>query len=292
MRFSIIVPTFNSQETLEKCLEAIVNLENFANCQLIVADDGSTDSSVEIAKRYGAKVVSNQTNQGAASIRNLGAKLAKGDILLFIDSDVVLSKNALKHIEEDFNSLDICGVDGVYDEKVVFENFSSAYKHCFACFGQPISQMLNPVASSAILAVPRKKFLESGGFNEEYLGVMAEDIEFSIRFALKENKFFLIDPRIKGIHLKKYNFKTLLKTDYLRIKGMSKALAKKEYRDMYWRSYGVSLFLVFLQPKFFNYLKKHRDFRFALLAIGFSFIEMFFVAICGLYFQLFFRLKQ
>ena len=195
-RFSIIIPVFNAQSTLDKCLKSIINLRGFENCELIVVNDASTDISVEIAKKYGAKVVSNSVNKGAAATRNAGTRVAQGKILLFIDSDVVLSsRNILKYINEDFESLDICGVFGVYDEKIAFDNFFSAYKHLYMCYGNLTSVRFGQTADSAILAVLRKNYLEIGGFNENYSGAMAEDVEFSIRFSLKEKNPFLKDSR-------------------------------------------------------------------------------------------------
>lgn len=137
MMFSIIVPTFNNQETLEECLQAITKIKGFDNCELIVVDDASTDFSVDIAKRYKAKIVSNQDNKGAAFTRNMGAQVAKGKILLFVDSDVVLlSNDVLSFIENGLKLSNVCGVFGIYDRKIAFNNIFSAYKHLYNCFTQ------------------------------------------------------------------------------------------------------------------------------------------------------------
>jgi len=325
---SIIVPVFNGEKTLDKCLRAIIEIRDFEKCELIVADDCSKDKTIEIAQKYKAKIVFNQTNKGVACTRNLGAKAAKGKILLFIDSDVSLScKDILKYLKKDFESSDICGVSGVYDEKVVFNDFFSAYKHLYMCFGKKNTPKFIPVADSAMLAIPREKFLKAGGFNEKYPGVMAEDVEFSIRFSLGENKLFLQNFQIKGTHYKKYNLKSLLKTNFLRIKGISKTIQKNDYKKVYLKmsefssfSSGTLLFLmaltisflilsliypfflfgffgsvllfILVQIKFFKYLCQRKNIIFALLAVLFSFIEMFLVACFVLYLQLYYKLKK
>lgn len=325
MVFSIIVPTFNNQETLEKCLQAITKIKGFDNCELIVADDSSTDFSVDIAKRYKAKIVSNQDNKGAAFTRNIGAQVAEGEILLFVDSDVVLlSKDVLSFIKNGFKLSNVCGVFGIYDRKIAFNNFFSGYKHLYNCFTQEATPKYCPVASSSIFAVPRKNFLKAGGFNENYPGVMAEDVEFSIRLAIKENKLFLKDSRIRGLHLKNYNFKTLLITNYLRTKGISKTIQKKDNKRMYlkanvnysksplllaastigffilsliWHFFIfpalLSILLFFLsQINFFKYLKKNKNTSFAILSIFFSLMEILLIISWALYFQLLFKIKK
>lgn len=153
---------------------------------------------------------------------------------------------------------------------------------------------------------------------------MAEDIEFSIRLALKENKLFLKDSGIRGLHLKRYSFKTLLITNYLRIKGISKTIQKKDYKKMYLKAnvnYSkaplllvastlgffilslvwpffifpalLSIPLFFLsQVKFFKYLKENKNTSFAILSIFFSIIDISLIISWALYFQLLFKIKK
>jgi len=323
--FSIIVPVHNGEKTLAQCLKAIIKIKGFEKCELIVANDGSTDSSFKIAQKYSDKVVSNQVNKGAAATRNIGAQAAQGKFLLFIDDDVILSsRNILKYIKEDFKSSDICGVFGVYDEKIAFNDFFSAYKHLYMSYGKLTSKRLNQTADSAMMAIPRESYLAAGGFNEKYLGAMAEDIEFSIRFSLKENKPFLQDSRITGIHYQKHNFKSLCKTNRSRIKGIAKTIQKEDYRKVYLKmsksSSGKPLFPMILtigflilslfyplallgllisfilfalvQVGLFKYIRRKRGFIFALSSVGFSFIEMFIALVFASYYQLYYKLKK
>ncbi len=322
---SVIVPVFNAEATLEKCLLAIRGLDGFAECELIVANDGSTDSSMDIAKKYADKVVSSPENKGAAFIRNLGAKSASGEFLLFIDSDVVLSSpDILSYFKEDLLQSNICGVVGIYDEKVEFFDFSSAYKHLSICFGQRMSPSLSSIASSATLAISRNTFFEHAGFNEDFPGVMAEDIEFSLRFALKTGRLWRVDERIKGYHFKKYNLFSLLKTNYLRIKGIAKATQKKDYKinylkscpssafvplmfafftavlffsvifyfDFLWPALAALLLFFLFQLKLFRYFKEKRGFSFALAAIFFSLCEMLMTATFASYWQIIYKFKK
>ncbi|MBU2579471.1 MAG: glycosyltransferase [Nitrospinae bacterium] len=322
---SIIVPVFNGEKTLDKCLEAITKIKDFEKCELIVANDASVDTSVLIAKKHGVKVVSNPVNKGVAATRNLGAKNAKGEILLFVDSDIVLSsRDIIKHIKDDFKSFDVCGVSGVYDERIVFSDFFSTYKHLYMCLGKKIASKFNFAADSAILAIPREMFFKANGFNENYLGATAEDIEFTLRLSLNENKKILQDNRIKGEHHKKHNLKSLLRTNCLRIGSIVRIIQEKELRKTYLNmsksSSGKSLYPIILasiflilsfiywffifgflfsvlmffwvQTEFFKYFKRRKGVFFAVLSVLFSAIEMFFAAVCGLYFQIYFKIKN
>ncbi|MEK7124638.1 MAG: glycosyltransferase [Patescibacteria group bacterium] len=84
---SIIIPTLNEQEYLPKLLDSIKS-QDFSDYEIIVADAGSVDKTIEIAKNYGCIIVKGGL---PAKARNSGAQIAKGDILLFLDSDSILS---------------------------------------------------------------------------------------------------------------------------------------------------------------------------------------------------------
>lgn len=84
---SIIIPTYNEAKYLPLLLQSI-KLQSFTDYEIIVADNKSTDSTVDIAKKYGAVVTSGGLPGPG---RNKGAKIAKGDLLLFLDADVILT---------------------------------------------------------------------------------------------------------------------------------------------------------------------------------------------------------
>ena len=86
--FSIVVPTYNEEEYLPKLLKSL-SRQTFKNFEVIVSDADSEDKTVEIAKKFGAKVIKGP-RKGPGAGRNLGAKKAKGDWLIFFDADVIL----------------------------------------------------------------------------------------------------------------------------------------------------------------------------------------------------------
>ena len=110
---SIVVPIYNVEEYLPKCLDSLVG-QTYKNIELILVNDGSTDQSLEIAKWYADRYTQisliSQKNGGLSKARNTGMALAKGEYLGFVDSDDWLELNTIQEIapvmEQD--ELDIC----------------------------------------------------------------------------------------------------------------------------------------------------------------------------------------
>jgi glycosyltransferase involved in cell wall biosynthesis len=103
MKISVIVPIFNTEKYLERCIESILS-QTYSDFEVILVDDGSTDSSLEIAERY-AKAdtrvkVLHKENGGSSSARNLGIKNAAGDYFSFIDSDDYIEPFMLERLSE------------------------------------------------------------------------------------------------------------------------------------------------------------------------------------------------
>lgn len=89
-KISVIIPVYNSDEYLAKCLESVIN-QTYQDIEIILVDDGSTDRSLEICRRYAKKderiSVFHQKNKGAVSARKMGVKNANGEYIAFVDSD-------------------------------------------------------------------------------------------------------------------------------------------------------------------------------------------------------------
>ena len=96
-RFSIIVPVYNTEKYLKRCLDSI-SKQSFTDYEVIIVNDGSTDNSSNIISKYPYKVI-NQENQGLSMARNNGVKVSSGDYLIFLDSDDYIEKDLLKEID-------------------------------------------------------------------------------------------------------------------------------------------------------------------------------------------------
>ncbi|HWW42104.1 glycosyltransferase family A protein [Pedobacter sp.] len=98
---SVIVPVYNQQEYLNDCIDSILDNNLGERVQIIIVNDGSTDNSLEIAKRYrvwsNVKVI-DQVNKGLASARNTGIMNAKFDWIFPLDADDMIKENCLEKI--------------------------------------------------------------------------------------------------------------------------------------------------------------------------------------------------
>lgn len=106
MKFSLIVPVYNVEKYLDKCLSSIF-LNTFKDFEVVIVNDGTTDNSEEIINKYLKKYKNityiKQKNKGLSSARNEGVKKAKGDYLLFIDSDDYIEKDMLETLNNNLN---------------------------------------------------------------------------------------------------------------------------------------------------------------------------------------------
>lgn len=107
---SVIIPVFNTEEYLGRCLDSVCGSTVFQLCEMIVIDDGSLDGSLEIAKRYEERYdnvfVYSYSNGGVSSARNLGIRKAHGRYIFFLDSDDWIDKDYLQKLYERMAGLD------------------------------------------------------------------------------------------------------------------------------------------------------------------------------------------
>ena len=97
-KFSVIIPVYNVEKYIKKCLDSVFN-QTFKDFEVIVINDGTPDKSMDIVKQYDVKVIE-QKNQGQSAARNNGIKKAKGDYLIFLDSDDYWEKELLSEINK------------------------------------------------------------------------------------------------------------------------------------------------------------------------------------------------
>jgi glycosyltransferase involved in cell wall biosynthesis len=211
--FSIIIPVYNGAATLAACLESVY-ASDFTDWELIVVDDGSTDQSADIARLYGALLLSNNGRWGPAAARNLGAGAARGRYLFFTDADCRLRRNTLSHAAAVLQSepaLD--ALFGSYDDQPAAPNFLSQYKNLFHHY---IHQNSRPVATTfwtGCGAMSRATFLALGGFDAaRYPRASIEDIELGYRLT-QAGGLIRLAKNVQAQHLKQWTFTGLLLTD-------------------------------------------------------------------------------
>ena len=108
-KYSIIIPVYNAERYIDECLSSILN-QNFNDYEIILINDGSTDKSSIICKKYADKYTLiryfNKYNEGVSATRNYGIDKANGKYIIFIDSDDVIEKNFLSVIDNDIKNND------------------------------------------------------------------------------------------------------------------------------------------------------------------------------------------
>lgn len=184
---SVVVPTKNSESEIRKCLDS-VKLQSYSKIEIIVVDDESRDKTREIAEKYGAKVVN--IRSGRSKARNIGAKISKGEFILFMDSDQELDRDLISRAVElaTFKKL-----DAVRFPKIIKGD---------SFFGKvrTVESYLN-YREGKIRSVPRylKKstFLKSGGYDEKL--AFGEDRELWKRLIQSGYKLGVLDVPIYEI---------------------------------------------------------------------------------------------
>lgn len=215
LRISVIVPVRNGRMHLARCLEALARSEH-ADFEVIVVDDCSTDNTPQIAERYGARYVRTSQTLGPGGARNLGAQYAEGEILAFIDADVVVPPEALRLIAEDFcRDPDLAAVFGSYDENPAWPTFVSQYKNLMHHYVHQTSSESAGTFWAGCGAIRKAVFEEFGGFDgARYKVPSIEDVALGLQL-VRGGRRILLDKRLKGRHLKRWTFRSLLRDDIL-----------------------------------------------------------------------------
>lgn len=190
--FSIIIPIYNTEKELSRCLDSILNQE-YPNYEIILVDDGSRDRSGELCDQYARKnkqiKVVHQENAGCSADRNAGVNVAKGDFLIFVDSDDMwegtegLSKLAQTAMENENADVLLFGIriykeDGT-PEKELQPNLPLTCSPEKGTVLRHLVYRYQYVSASYCKAISRDMFLK----NDLYFvkGLLSEDIEWSAR---------------------------------------------------------------------------------------------------------------
>ena len=131
-KISIIVPIYNSEKDLDQCIESIVN-QTYKNLEIILVNDGSTDNSVNICKKWESNdsriVLIDKQNEGVAKARNDGLKRATGNYIGFVDHDDFIDSNMYEIMLEDMleHNADIvmCSSTGIYEDGSTIKGYPS-----------------------------------------------------------------------------------------------------------------------------------------------------------------------
>lgn len=319
---SIIICTYNSERTVEDTLKCVFR-ESDIKKEVIIVDDASNDSTVEICKKYLTKIIRLDRNRGPAHCRNEGSKIAKGDILFWIDSDVnfefgLISK-MVKSIELN-HSLDGAGSislpiplnKGFFSEYFALQEYYLMTK----MFGES-RDIITSLLCTRCGLLKKSVFDELGGFNEKFLKPSIEDFEFSSRMNGKYK--ILYSREFLNRHYFPDSFTKIFKRYFINSMLLSRFLTRSKIKSIFflredafvrslivfgffflfltllyrWLLYISIVFLVYAIYKKKVFLKlfiKHKNVYFSLKSLFFYFIFSFPVALgflCGAMIRLF-----
>jgi len=213
---SVIIPVYNAARELHECLLALLN-SSPSGVEIMVVDDGSTDGTPVVAREMGVRVLQLEKNSGPAAARNHGARYANGEILFFVDADVVAAPGLVSRVYPIFQERpEIAAVFGSYDASPRARGLVSQFRNLLHHY---VHQEGNPDAATfwaGCGAIRRSVFESVGGFDEKkFPRPSIEDIELGYRLRQAGHRI-LLDKAVQGTHLKKWTLWSVVRTDIQR----------------------------------------------------------------------------
>ena len=267
VKYSIIIPVYNRPEELEELILSI-SKQSFKNLEVIIVDDGSQISSIEIFQNFKKKLNISYfftKNQGPALARNFGVKNANGEWIIFFDSDCTIPNNYFKILEKFLNNnfIDFFGGPDTLDDS--FNSIQKSINFSMTSFlttggirgrKKSIDKFLPRTFN---MGVKKKLFNEVKGFSNIRYG---EDLDLSYRLLKKGKSSALIDKAFVN-HKRRSNLSSFLKQIYN--SGRARNFLNNKHKGTF-RFYHLlpSLFIVFFILSFLFYLI---DFRITLIIL-------------------------
>lgn len=202
MRFSVIVPVYNVEKYLAKCIESIVNQTN-QDFELLLVNDGTKDNSQKIIDEYVAKYPNKvygfiKENGGLSDARNYGVEKAKGEYIVFVDSDDYIDLKLLEELDKQIKKYEWLDVIG-YNFVDVNENYEKT-----GVTTRPIGENVNGEEALRKLVLSKKYFEPAWGFayrtsfwknnKFEYMkGIYHEDFALTPLVLIKADRVSFVD---------------------------------------------------------------------------------------------------
>ncbi len=250
MKLSVVIPAFNAAATLPLTLRSIAAPDGH-EVEVIVVDDASSDRTVEVATGLADRVVRLERNRGPSVARNEGARLATGEVLLFVDADVELLPDALERVVRTLiENPDCAAVAGNLSTDSHSGTFIGAYKNLYMHYAFRDNARSAGAPYTSIVAVRRAAFEAVGGFvdvlpNEDrILGIDLARLGYRVLF----------DTDIQVRHYRSYGWREFFAVETRRAKNIvqlhleTRLLGRGRMREHIPRSFVLALALVAAGP--------------------------------------------
>jgi glycosyltransferase involved in cell wall biosynthesis len=226
---SVVVPVYNAARTLADCLRALEQQSlSKSDFEVIVVDDMSTDSSVQVAKSFDVHLLKEEKHRGAAAGRNVGIRVAQGDWIAFTDADCIPSRNWLKYLVESVTRPDQSGKAlGAAGRILGYESNSAAARFVDLTGGNDTERHLGhpnfPFAPAGNVMYRGDALQNVGGFDERYYAYDCCDLHY--RLLQTQRGPFYFEPRAIVFHRHRTNW-----IDY--------------WRQQFWHGQGLGQFML------------------------------------------------
>lgn len=208
-RFSVVVPAFNAAADLDECLRMVFDTLP-AGGEVVVVDDGSADRTLEISRRYPARVFTGP-NRGPANARNSGVAQTTGPILVFLDADVVPHAETIRCLVEALEATpELAAVFGSYDDRPHHPQLVSQFRNLLHHYTHQRGRTEAATFWTGCGAIRREWFDRVGGFRPAVIGI--EDVDLGLRVKAAGGRIRLA-PSIQAQHRKRWTLGSMIRTD-------------------------------------------------------------------------------
>lgn len=214
---TLIMPAYNAAHLMSQVLTPLLAMRAAGEIdEVLVVDDRSTDDTAEVARAMGATVLVTPQNGGPGVARNLAAEQAQGDVLWFVDSDVIAQPGGPALIRRAFAEPGVDAVFGSYDADPGGRYWFSRYKNLLHRYHHQDSRSEVRTFWAGCGAVRAEAFRKVAGFDvETYRKPSIEDIELGYRISNAGGRI-LVEPALLGKHLKVWTIRNAIHTDIFR----------------------------------------------------------------------------
>ena len=189
---SVIIPLYNKERFIKETLNSVFN-QTFFDYEIIIVDDGSNDSSASIIREINDPRITlfSNSNNGVSHARNYGISKSNSDLIAFLDADDLWESNHLENLHRLYTSFPNCGLYATayskqfFNRKKMKAHFNGVSSDHFGIIEDYFSaSIIDSIAWTSGVLIPKKTILEIGGFDEEMRS--GQDTDLWVRIALKK----------------------------------------------------------------------------------------------------------